>query len=97
MNGNTDPKDSSIPRPQISFTIRPDAEPAPDIVQGIRSLGLPYHDFLLFDETEAGTPGVVRFQFEAAPSAVDRAVAWLETVAGIVSIKPFYGSQGGAA
>jgi len=52
---------------------------------------------MLFDSTTSGTPGVVRFEFDAARSVVDKAAAWLQSLPDIADVQPFYGPSSGAA
>ena len=97
INPKYDPRDENTPRPQVTFTIRPDAELSRSLVHEFKRLELAYHDMLLFDPTKSGTPGVVRFDFDAARSVVDKAAAWLRTLPDISDVRPFYSASRGAA
>ena len=98
MDPNIDPRDSTTPRPQVSFTVRIGSDPGWDLFREFGHLKLPYYyDMMLFDPTEAGIPGVVRFEFEAPRNVVDQAAKWLRSLPIVVSVRPFYGGPDGAA
>ncbi len=97
MDKNVDPRDETIPRPQVSFTIRPDTGPKLDVFHQVQKLQLPYHDLMFFDATSSGTPGLVRFDFDTPQSAVDQAARWLQALPIVLSVQPSYGPTDGAA
>lgn len=97
MDKNFDPRDETIPRPQVGFTVRPDAGSKLEVFHQVARLQLPYHDLMFFDAAASGTPGVVRFDFDTPQSVVDQAARWLQALPVILSVQPSYGPTGGAA
>ena len=95
MDTNSDPRDETTPRPQVSFSIRPGSEPlSRTFLREFADLKLPYHDIMTFDETKAGTPGVVRFDFGAPAALVDQAASWLRAHPNVIEVRQFYGENG---
>lgn len=97
MDPNRDPRDETESRPQVSFTLRPDDGSSRDVFKELTKLTVPYHDLMIFDRTDSGTPGVVRFAWDTDPSIVDQAAAWFESLPAVASVRRSYGGPAGTA
>jgi hypothetical protein len=81
----------------VSFTIRHDATAVRELFRAFAQLKLPYHDMMTFDRKDTGKPGVIRFDFAAPRELVDQTANWLRAQPTILSVRPFYGADSGAA
>jgi hypothetical protein len=88
---NFDPRDEHQVRPQVSFRLNAAGYDSREFFREFQSLGIAYHDLMLFDAAGGEVPGVVRFDWDTEKVIVDAAAKWLEGLPGMVGVLPSYG------
>ncbi len=91
MDRDSDPRDEHEIRPQVGFRLKAAGHDPREFSREFQSLGIAYHDLMLFPPADGEVPGVVRFDWDAEKAIVDAAAKWLERLPGMVRVFPSYG------